>query len=176
MKLRFNKDQILELSNRYSYSSKVNILQMVDSIKEKKYLTKTEFSETCKWKTQRSKLKIESNKEDYVEEITKIALTTDNPQVSIEVLTLLSGVGWPTASTILHFFHKDKYPILDFRALYSLGFDKPPKYDYTFWNSYTEYCRNLSNSLKLDMRTIDKALWQYSNENQVRKKNLTKST
>ncbi len=37
------------------------------------------------------------------------------------VLRFLDGVEWPTASTILHFCGARPYPILDYRALWSLG-------------------------------------------------------
>ena len=47
------------------------------------------------------------------------------------------------------------------------GIDSPPKlYKYAFWNDYKEYCKKLSLDLNLDMRTIDKGLWQYSKEKQ----------
>lgn len=41
----------------------------------------------------------------------------------IEVLTVVCGVSWPVASTILHYCVSDDYPILDFRALWSLEMD-----------------------------------------------------
>ena len=37
----------------------------------------------------------------------------------------LSGVRWPTASVLLHFGHRDRYPILDYRALEALGVPSP---------------------------------------------------
>lgn len=79
----------------------------------------------------------------------------------------LHGVSWPTASVVLHFWHNDPYPILDFRALWSLGFDKQPTY-YTFdiWSKYTDFCRRLAKESEVSMRTADRALWQFSSENQ----------
>jgi hypothetical protein len=84
----------------------------------------------------------------------------------IEVLTLLAGVSWPTASVILHFFHREQYPILDVRALWSLQCDPPGEYDIPFWESYTSSCRSLAQKAGVSMRTLDRALWQYSKENQ----------
>lgn len=43
----------------------------------------------------------------------------------IESLTILDGVSWPTVSAILHLFHKDPNPILDYRALWSVGVEVP---------------------------------------------------
>jgi len=80
---------------------------------------------------------------------------------------LLSGVGWPMASVILHWCHADPYPILDFRALWSLGLDPLPPYDFDLWRAYTGHCRGLA-AAGVTMRDLDRALWQYSKEKQVR--------
>ena len=89
-------------------------------------------------------------------------------RLRIGALRCLSGVEWPTASVLLHLAHKEHYPILDFRALWSLGFDKPPAYTFDFWKKYVQTCRRLAKQQGVDMRTLDRALWQYSKENQVR--------
>jgi hypothetical protein len=81
-------------------------------------------------------------------------------------LTLLDGVSWSTASVILHLFHRDPYPIHDFRALWSVSLAVPAQYSFGVWWPYVEFCRNLAASASADMRTLDKALWQYSKENQ----------
>ena len=55
-----------------------------------------------------------------VEDITRIALSTNSERLRIESLTLLDGVSWPSASVLLHFGHKDPYPILRHFELYRL--------------------------------------------------------
>ena len=82
------------------------------------------------------------------------------------MLTLLDGVRWPTASVVLHFFHKDRYPIVDFRAPWSMSMDVPNQYSFDFWWKYAGYCRVMADRAHLDMRQLDQALWQYSKENQ----------
>ena len=167
MKIRFKKEELIHFANRFGYQNDDILFEISKSAKEKKYLTREEFITVCSWKTPRSKPKVASNHKDYIEEITRISFTTKSDQLRIEILTLLNGVGWPTASTILHFCHPNEFPIIDFRALYSLGYDTiPNKYDYQFWKAYTNYCRKLSSKLNLDLRTIDRGLWQYSKENQ----------
>ena len=84
----------------------------------------------------------------------------------MDLLRLLSGVEWPTASTLLHFCDSRPYPILDFRALWSLGYSKPPRYTMLFWLEYLEFTRLLSARLAVPIRTIDRALWQYSKNKQ----------
>ena len=160
--LRFNKKRLGKYSSRYEYQTDEILDGIVISAKEKNFLTKDEFLKICAWKTPRSKPKCASNSEEFIKEITHISLTTKSDQLRIEILTLLNGVGWPTASTLLHFCHKEGFPILDFRALDSLGLDKVPTYNYAFWKEYTTYCRYLGKELSLDLRTIDRGLWQYS--------------
>jgi hypothetical protein len=71
---------------------------------------------------------------------------------------------------LLHFGHTDPYPILDFRALWSLGVDVPADahgfYDFPLWWEYTKFCRDLADACGVPMRVLDRALWRYSKENQ----------
>jgi hypothetical protein len=70
------------------------------------------------------------------------------------------------ASVILHFFHENPYPILDYRAIWSVGAQVPKQYSFDTWWPYVEFCRKLARQNGVDMRTLDQALWQYSKENQ----------
>ena len=121
-----------------------------------------------RWKTARATSRAAKNPADYVQEITKIAFRTESERLRIEVLTLLDGVGWPMASVILHFCANDRYPILDVRALWSLGIDYPVRYDCAFWDSYTTTCRDLADQSGSTMRIVDRALWQFAKVNQPR--------
>jgi hypothetical protein len=67
---------------------------------------------------------------------------------------------------LLHFGHPDPCPILDFRALWSLGLETPPvTYKFVFWWEYVQFCRQLAADLGLSMYELDRALWQFSAEN-----------
>lgn len=48
----------------------------------------------------------------------------------------------------------------------SVGVDVTKQYDYYFWWNYVEYFRTLIDKTKVDKRILDRALWQYSKENQ----------
>jgi len=140
---------------------------LVPQVRGRGYFTKHEFEQICYWKTPRSRSKVASNSAQYIECVTRTALTTDSEQLRVEVLTLLNGVSWPTASVILHFCHQDPYPILDVRALWSLGVDAGQViYNFDLWWGYTQVCRQLAKRAGLSMRELDRALWQYSKENQ----------
>lgn len=99
--------------------------------------------------------------------MTRVALSTPDERLRIEILTLLSGVSWPSASVLLHFGHNDPYPILDFRALWSLGIDsRKVIYNFDLWWAYTSFHRELADEAGVSMQELDLALWQYSMENQ----------
>ncbi len=166
-KLQFRKNKIKELAAQYSYEKEHYIIDTLSPrIKSNGYLTKRDFLVVLEWKTPRTKSRCQQNDPGFIKEITRIALSSNNERLKIEILTLLHGVDWPSASVILHFGDKKKYPILDFRALWSLGFEEPPKYNFEFWWEYTLFCRNLAKEFKMSMRDLDRALWQYSKENQ----------
>ena len=166
--LRFDEQEIKHWASQYSYPKEDRIVNVIaPRMKSASYLTRPDFIELCHWKTPRSKPQVESNSEEFVHAVTQTALSTPGEQLRIEVLTLLRGVGWPTASVILHFGHIDPYPILDVRALWSLGVTYlASAYDFEFWQAYTKACREIATESGVDMRTLDRALWQYSKEHQ----------
>ena len=103
-----------------------------------------------------------------MKEVTRYALKTEYDKAAIESLTILHGVGAATASVILHFFHKKDYPILDFRALWSVSLIGGDKYYYSYalWSEYVDFCREPAADAGVSMRDLDRALWQYSKCNQ----------
>jgi hypothetical protein len=170
MKCTLTKTEIKDYSQRYAYPKadleKFIINEITPLVKQNGYVDYESFLTVCGWKTERSKTTCQRNDKAFVEEITFIALGAKTERTRIETLTLLDGVSWPTASVFLHFFHEDKYPIIDYRALETLGEEKPSVYSFKFWWKYVECCRKLADKTGFDMRTIDKALWQYSVENE----------
>jgi len=168
--LRFGPEKISDLAQEYSYGDQTSETRIVHEIgprvRSSGFYAKSDFLELCYWKTPRTQPSCRRNDGAFIEEVTKIALGTQNERLRIETLTLLDGVSWPTASVLLHFGHREPYPILDFRALWSLEIDLPGSYDFEFWWGYVVACRDLATRYRLDMRTLDRALWQYSKENQ----------
>lgn len=123
-----------------------------------------EFIEVCRWKTPRSGPKVAANTDQAIADATGRALRSRDETVRIEALLELSGVGVPTASTLLYFAFPNDYPILDVRALESLGVKRRTQYPVSFWLPYLEACRALASRHGVPIRTLDKALWQYSKE------------
>ncbi len=118
----------------------------------------------CAWKTVRSRPKVAANSEAAILDATGRALAAGDESTRIAALLELEGVGVPTASTLLYFAFPDDYPILDVRALESLGVKPRSQYPVSFWLEYLGACREIADRAGVSVRTLDKALWQYSKE------------
>jgi len=141
-------------------------------VKSQGFMTKNDFLTVTHWKSPRARKHCEANSEEYVRAVTRTALITPNEEFRIRSLTCLCGVDWPTASAILHLTHTDPYPLMDWRAMWTLGvYDQymdsvfGPTTFQAWWWPYTLYCRKLAQECRLSMRTVDRALWQYCKEN-----------
>jgi hypothetical protein len=166
-RLRFPGARIAHWASRFSDANADEAPLAIGSrAKTLGHLTKGDFLRLCRWKSPRSRRRVESNAPEFIGAVTATSLATGDERLRIEVLTLLDGVDWPTASVILHFAHRDPYPILDVRALWSLGAEKPSAYNFAFWWDFTRACRRLAQRHSCGMRTLDRALWQYSKERQ----------
>lgn len=172
MKLRFDESEILYWADRYhspwneEIENELTDKTLVNKVQQQKYLDINLLKKVAAWKSKRKVYLVDENSETDVREITSIAMTTTSERKSVEILTRLSGVGMPIASAVLHFFHKDPYPIKSAPVLWSIGVEKNAN-SITFWQKYVSFCRELAKRNDIDdMRTLDKALWQYSRENQ----------
>jgi hypothetical protein len=132
--------------------------------RERGYYTREEFLQVCAWKTVRSRPKVAANTEAAIVDATARALAAGDEATRIAALLELEGVGVPTASTLLYFAYPDDYPILDIRALESLGVKARSTYPMSFWLEYLDACRALSDRAGVSLRTLDRALWQHSKE------------
>ena len=96
-----------------------------------------------------------------VQKITKKSFDpATNEQPRIEKLRGLRGVDWPMASTILHFVFPDRYPILDLRAMRTVG--GSTNFTFEKWEEYCELCRMTANEYgMMKLRVLDRALWMY---------------
>ena len=165
MNLRFPESELEQIAKRRVPSHReTGLIKLKPDVQQRGYLDKKLLKRVAYWKSPRRAELIDCNDEEYVKEITSWAFTATNERSRIEVLTLLDGVGWPTASAILHLFHEEPYPILDYRALWAIGLEVPNQYSFSFWWPYVEFCRDIARRNQVDMRTLDRALWQYSKE------------
>ena len=167
-RLRFPKAQVSRWAERYSYPEDDALRDVVRPVVlARGFLRKAEFLRVCEWKTPRTKSRCAGNDEFTIQTVTRAALATGDESLKMDLLRTLAGVSWPTASTLLHFCDRRPYPILDYRAIWSLGYRRPPHYTMDFWLEYLAFTRRLAKRLRVDIRTLDRALWQYSKVRQA---------
>jgi hypothetical protein len=106
--------------------------RIVPGVKRAGYPTAEDMDAIGDWKSPRARAARKKARRDsehrdvmdeaFIEHVTRIALATSSTErLRIEALTLLDGVGWPTASAMLHWCAEGGYPVLDWRPLESLG-------------------------------------------------------
>lgn len=169
--MRMTKDILVEYAERYDrryrrQDSKVEA-DMKRLLRRQRYLTRKELIKIGRWKSPRAIHHYESreNDERMVRAVTKFSFSADSERARIQSLLVLKGVNWPLASTILHFAFPDVYPIMDFRVIESLGWDRPASYTFDFWEKYWREIRKMARRCRQPIRDIEKALWQYNKEN-----------
>jgi hypothetical protein len=164
--LRFSPTEITELAARYAYEDDDDARRAGASAAARGYYTRDAFVTVCSWKTDRSAPLVEGNSTELVEAATRASFAAGGDETDrMESLVTLEGVGVPTASALLHFAFPGDYPILDVRALASLGHKGRSVYPVSFWIRYLEACRRLAAEHGVSIRELDKALWQWSKEN-----------
>ena len=166
-RLRFSLSEVERWAARYEYEDDDAVIAAGAEARQRGWYTRAEFLTVTDWKTSRSKSRVRRNSAAAIKDATRMALATSDERLRIGVLTLLQGVEMPTASVLLHLAHLDPYPILDVRAIWSLGVEQQPSYyPFEFWMAYTVACRALAREAGVDMRALDRALWQYSSQTQ----------
>lgn len=164
--LRFPVVEIPKWAAAYSDSEQdAEVIEIGKHAAAAGHLKKPQFLAIAKWKSPRPAKHHRSNDESMVEEVTRFAFSTRLEPLRLKSLTLLVGVNARTASAILHLCHRDPYPLMDVRALWSLGVDEAPTDDrgwLALWPTYTGTCREIARSAKTDQRTLDQALWAFS--------------
>jgi hypothetical protein len=162
--LQFAPDQIEALAGRFGSMDESRLLAIGARVRERGYYTRGEFIEVCSFKSVRSRPRIAANSRGAIVSATRMALASQDEGLRMQHLLALAGVGVPTASTLLYCAFPGEYPILDIRALESLGVKPRSQYPVSFWLLYLATCRALAASRGVSIRTLDKALWQHSKE------------
>jgi hypothetical protein len=180
-RLQFHPARVGEIAGRYDWPGPPSEAQIIaDGVRaraEGKYRYGA-FRDLYKWKTlDRRRGLLEGHSPAEVEEATRLALDPETPErMRMTILTGLDGVGYPVASCVLHFAHRDPYPILDRRARESLGDTRVmTQYRYSYWQEYVAFCRQLAKQLDVSMRDLDRALWTWPGLDPVRRAAMTKA-
>jgi hypothetical protein len=166
--LQFPIERVPEYAARFPSDENDEALLIGRNARERGHYTLEEFRKVCRWKTPRSAPLVALNSAEDVVSRTAVALSEGSSERErIDALRSLRGVGWPTASVLSHFAYPDRYPILDNRVVHALGVRTPSTYSFGFWDAFAAVWRQLAEQASVDGRTFDKALWQWSKEQDV---------
>lgn len=178
--MNFNAKNIIKYVKcydcQYNEKAKKTEMELKKWLKRHDHLTKEKFLEICCWKAPRAFHHFKANSENEIIELTRKSFKASDECARIVSLVELNGVGYPIASAILHFKFPNKYPILDFRALESLGYKKRMTYNCKFWQEYVDKLRGLSKRFHVSMRELDKALWAHSKAISKSKRNQSRGS
>ena len=124
-----------------------------------------EVLRVVRWKAARSSGYFLRNEPAVVEARVREALAAADPMKALDILVQLQGVKERMASAILAAFRPDRYTVMDWRAwetLVSLGLvsDAVGRNWRKRWVPYLEACRALAERFDVDLRTLDRALWE----------------
>ena len=153
-------------ADKYNVANDTCIETLVPEVEQRGHLTKCELIEVSKWVLQKTGAgrrqlildRVEPNSPDDVEKWTKNAFLLTNDSDSIRCLEQnLKGVGWVTASAILHWFHERPYPTWTPHAKWAVKLDPKLDLSSTRWQDYVNYCRTKADQYEVDMRTLDRA-------------------
>lgn len=165
-RLQFDPSLLPSLATKYDYPDEARLMRDIATpAKARGWFTADEFGDLVHWKTGgRSVPLVLRNDRLDIEQATRTALDPRTQESRrAPVLVALQGVGYPVASCVLHFAHRDPYPILDIRALESLGYrTQRTVYSEVFWQDYVAACRSLAWETGMSMRDLDRALWAWS--------------
>ncbi|MCW5776675.1 MAG: hypothetical protein KIS87_09575 [Phycisphaeraceae bacterium] len=153
-----------DLKSKSHEESEENAIRIGVEAQRTRRLDYEQLIELGTWKSPRIVPLLRRNDRAEVIEVTQAALTATSDVVPIPVLMSLHGVGWPMASVVMHLCMSDPYPIVDYRAFRSLGREEVPNYSHAVWREYTRVFRDLLHQSGVDARTLDRALWQHSYE------------
>src|SRR5436305_7203688 len=142
--MQFPCADVAALASRFTYQDNPRYGAVGEAARTRGHYTREEFIFVCGWKTVRSRSKVASNSEAAVVDATGRAVASTDEATRMEALLELDGVGVPTASTLLYVAFPADYPILDVRALESLGVKARSQYPVSFWLAYLQACRELA--------------------------------
>ena len=133
------------------------------SVEDKGYLTKCELLLMADWKDRFARSNIKCNSPERIKAVTRDAFRPGDDWKKLEKLMALKGVGQPRASTILHLYDPERYPIFDTHALRSIRIKKEDvEGDKKFWKEYVKLCQAKADCHGVCMRTLDRALYKFS--------------
>jgi hypothetical protein len=120
-----------------------------------------------RWKAARAVRHLLRNTDADVDRILRLAIESiDERSAMVSLIRVsslgvgLHGVQCPVASAILTAIDPNRFTVIDYKALNSLGQPKDaPSVD--FYLEYLNACRRIALETMTNIRTLDRALWQW---------------
>ena len=168
--LRFPLDEVRMWAERYAYrTADQHVIDAISpAVRGRGHFQRDEFLDIYRWKTERMARLPERYSDAEIADVTGLAFRQSDEKLRLDLLCALDGVDVPVASVLLHVGLSPEYPIIDYRALWSMGSGQPSYYSFDFWWLYVECCRRLAAAAGVTVRELDKALWAYSDAKQQR--------
>ena len=163
MQIDLTRDQILELTKEYGKRNRSDEDDVVgarmQTARGRGYMIRDDLIEVAEWKWRGGAVRklCRENTEAEVKGISAASFSAGSERLRIGALLALQGVSCPMASVILHFAFPDRYPILDVRAMKTVGGSQ--HYTFARWLEYVDLCRKTASRHGITIRELDKALW-----------------
>ena len=128
----------------------------------RRHLTLLDLEETARWKFPGPFLLklVKKNTPEEVRKLTEASFAAkDNEALRAEKLLGVKGVGWPMASTILHFAFPDCHPVVDKKVMKVVG--GPAVFSHKHWEPYIALCQSAATKYNVTLRELDRALWTF---------------
>ena len=168
-----NYENVLE---RFKYPSDNEIFERIDSVDEKDYReNKDIINEIILWKINRMPI-VENELIDLIYDLPKdltvySLMDDDNVKNVLNKLLNTHGIALPVASSILHFYYPNLFPIIDQRAYRELYGKEYPKTKskgklINIYLTYIQdiYALNRGKYPNVSYQNIDKLLYQLDKE------------
>lgn len=161
--LQFQASEINKYADAYVFNDDANAMAAGEKIRDGQF-TRENLREIFEWKTGgRGRSRLAQNNNQEIADALHSATDAKTDRVAIAVLLGLRGVHIPVASAILTAIFPERFTIIDFRALEALGIRKS-SITLEFYLQYLNECRQLAHQNTVSLRTLDRALWQWSKE------------
>jgi hypothetical protein len=165
-RLQFSPSDIPTLAKRYGEQGDEAAIAAGRRIRSGEH-DRSNIEAIFKWKTKgRGIARLLRNSDDEIADALGLALSAKTERAAIAVLLGLRGVDVPVASAILTAVDPERYTVIDFRALHALG-SKSTDRSVNFYLDYLAECRQLATAHRVQLRVLDRALWQWSKEQPV---------
>lgn len=140
-----------------------DLINLLSDVKEKGFFTKEQFYKVAMWKTPRPKNYYLSNSKELIEQISRLALSTNSEDEKINVLLSLNGVSIAVASSLLTIINPKDYGIIDIRVwqllhLYEEVKNKPGGQGFNLedYKNYLLILREYAKQFNINVRDVER--------------------